>query len=210
LWDELLFSVAWLEKRLIVENIRRAVRSGATPFFYFSLYEPDFEKFPKRYFVSYKSENKPENTQFEYSQAVWWKVTFINAKEIIEIVLDVAQKVLLIVYFCLAYVTIFSFLTFVVSIWFLRSFKDSKLKLMHILWGQQKRLERAVAGEYIYLMLFGLSISVVLWTISLLLLEYYVEYFTLDMSSYLGWLGLVFLILWVMSLFLVLQKKTIK
>jgi len=208
IWDEILFSSAWLEKILTVENIRKAVRSGSNPFFYFSVFEPDFENFPKRYFVSYKSENKAENIQFEYSQAVGWDVVFINAKEILEIVLDVAQKVLLIIYFCLTYVTIFSFLTFLVSISFLRSFKDGKLKLMHILWGQKNKLESAVTGEYIYLMIFWLTIAVSLWTIALLTLEYYVEYFTLDTSSYIQWLLLVFWLLWLMSLYLFLLKKS--
>jgi predicted lysophospholipase L1 biosynthesis ABC-type transport system permease subunit len=208
LWDRILFSSAWLEKLLTIENIRKAVRSGSNPFFYFSLFEPDFESYPKRYFVSYKSENKTQNIQFEYSEAVGWDVVFINAKEIIEIVLDVAQKVLLIIYFCLAYVTIFSFLTFIVSISFLRSFKLGKLKLMHILWGQKNNLELAVTGEYIYLMFFWLIISLVLWTLALWALEYYVEYFTLDTSSYIQWLLLVFWLLWLMSLYLFLIKKS--
>ncbi|NDK10256.1 hypothetical protein GW846_05780 [Candidatus Gracilibacteria bacterium] len=206
--DEILFSSAGLEKILTVENIRKAVRSGSNPFFYFSVFEPDFENFPKRYFVSYKSENKAENIQFEYSQAVGGDVVFINAKEILEIVLDVAQKVLLIIYFCLTYVTIFSFLTFLVSISFLRSFKDGKLKLMHILGGQKNKLESAVTGEYIYLMIFGLTIAVSLGTIALLTLEYYVEYFTLDTSSYIQGLLLVFGLLGLMSLYLFLLKKS--
>lgn len=209
IWDTMLFSIAGIEKSLEVQNIRKAERSGASPFFYFSVDDTEFENFPKRYFISYKSENKPENTQFEYSQAVWWNVTFINAKEIIDIILDVAQKVLLIVYSSLSYVTLFAFLTFLVSIGFLRSFKDAKLRLMHILWWQKKSLERAVAGEYMYLMFFWLSIAVIIGTAWLWVLEYYVEFFTLDMSSYIQWLWVILWVLWIMSVFLLSYKKTI-
>jgi len=70
-WDTILFSSAWLEIELRVQNIRRAVRSWATPFFYFAIRDDDFENYPKRYFVSYNSDDKPVNTQSMYSQAVW-------------------------------------------------------------------------------------------------------------------------------------------
>jgi len=208
IWDEILFSVAWLEKTLKVQNIRKAVRSGATPFFYFALFEPDFEQFPKRYFISYKSEDKPENTQFEYSQAVWGGVTYINAQEIIEIVLDVAEKILIIIYFCLAYVTLFSFLTFLVSISFLRSFKDAKLYLMHILWWAKKNLERAVAWEYIYLVFFGLAISVISGSIALSIFQWFTEFFTLNIVSYFEGITLLLIIFIVMSWYLLYTKKT--
>jgi len=208
LWDRILFSIAWLEKELTIVNIRKAVRSWATPFFYFSLLESDFDLFPKRYFVSYKSENKAENIQFEYSQAIGWNVTFINAKEIIEIVLDVADKILLIVYFCLVYVTVFSFLTFLVSIWFLKSFKNEKLKLMNILWGQKNKLQNAVVGEYIYLMWFWLLISLTFWTAWLVMFENFIDIFTIDSTAFLQWIWLVWVILLLMSVYLVLTKKT--
>jgi predicted lysophospholipase L1 biosynthesis ABC-type transport system permease subunit len=207
IWDQILFNSAWLEINLIVVNIRKAVRSGASPFFYFSVFSADFEKYPKRYFISYKSQDKAENIQFEYSQAVWGDVTFINAKEIIAIVLDVTNKVLLIIYFCLAYVTIFSFLTFLVSISFLKSFKNAKLSLMHILWGQKKKLSKSVIFEYIYLMFFGLSISVALWSLWLYLLGYYIEYFTIDIISFIQWLWLVIWLLCIMSLYLFVSQK---
>ncbi len=207
IWDQILFSSAGLEKSLNVENIRKAVRSGSNPFFYFSVDEADFENFPKRYFVSYKSEDKAQNIQASYSSAIGWDATFINAKEIIAIVLDVAHKVLLIIYFCLAYVSLFSFLTFLVSISFLRSFKDSKLKLMHILGWYKKYLEWAVVWEYIYLMFFGLVIAVTLWTTALWVLQYYIDYFTVDRTSYIEWLWVIFWILGLMSLYLLIPKK---
>lgn len=209
IWDEILFSIAGLEKKLQVVNIRKAIRSGATPFFYFALYENDFENFPKRYFVSYKSSDKPADIQFEYSQAVWWDVTYINAQEIIEIVLDVAQKVLLIIYFCLAYVTLFSFLTFFVSISFLRSFKTTKLQLMHVLWWEKNKLEWAVAGEYIYLIFFGLTLAVILGTLVLVIIQLYINFFSIDTLSYIQWLWLIAGILSIMSVFLMQQKKTL-
>ena len=133
----------------------------------------------------------------------------ISAKEIIDIILDVANKVLLIVYFCLSYVVIFSFLTFLVSISFLKSFKNEKLKLMHVLWGERNKLAVSVVWEYSYLMTFGLMLSLVSWTAALYLLGYYVEFFTIDSDSYFEWLLLVIGLLSLMSLYLyVTQKKS--
>jgi predicted lysophospholipase L1 biosynthesis ABC-type transport system permease subunit len=66
--DQILFSIAGLEKQLIVGNLRKAERNGANPFFYFSLFPADFTKYPKNYFISYNSISKPDDIQFQYSQ----------------------------------------------------------------------------------------------------------------------------------------------
>jgi len=56
--DILGFSSAGLEKELVIQNFRTSERNGANPFFYFTLFPSDFERFPKNYFVSYNSSEK--------------------------------------------------------------------------------------------------------------------------------------------------------
>jgi predicted lysophospholipase L1 biosynthesis ABC-type transport system permease subunit len=54
----------------MVQSLRKTERNGANPFFFFTLHPDDFERFPKTYFVSYKSSDKPQDIQFEYSEKV--------------------------------------------------------------------------------------------------------------------------------------------
>jgi hypothetical protein len=97
------------------------------------LYKDDFVKYPKNYILSYKSSTKPENIENTLYKELGNTLTFINTKEIIDIILNVSKNILLIVYICLFYVLIFSFLSFIVSISFLKTFKISKLKTLNIL-----------------------------------------------------------------------------
>jgi len=207
--DRLLFTVAGLEKELVVQNLRNTESNGANPFFFLVLDPSDFERFPKNYFVSYKSEEKAEDLQFTYSNAVGWNVSFINTREIIDVVLDVAEKVLLIVYFCLTYIFVFSFLTFIVSITFLRTFKTKKLQLLYILWGQKRKLLSWVFWEYSYLVIYGILLSVILGTALLCMLAWYIDFFEIDSVSYVLGLGVLRVLFLVMSVYLKLSKKSL-
>jgi len=60
-------------------------------------------------------------------------LTFIKTREIVEIVINIANKILIVVYVCLSYIFIFSFLSFIVSLSFLSTFKTAKIKLLNIL-----------------------------------------------------------------------------
>ena len=165
--------------------------------------------FPKNYFVSYKSETKPDDIQFQYSESISWNPSFIYTREIIDIVLDVADKILVIVYFCLTYIAIFSFLTFIVSVSFLRTFKNKKLKLMHILGWEKKKLLFWVFFEYSYLIIFWILLGVIFSTFLLFGLQYFIDVFQIDLASYLQWLLLVGALFFIMTLYLRFSKSTL-
>jgi ABC-type lipoprotein release transport system permease subunit len=125
------------------------------------------------------------------------------------VVLDIAQKVLLIVYFCLAYIFIFSFLTFIVSITFLRTFKTKKLQLLYILGWQKKKLLSGVFWEYSYLVIGGIILSVMLGTMLLYILSGFIDFFEIDAASYISGLWVLAGLFSIMCIYLKLSKKSL-
>lgn len=202
LWDDITFSVAWIEKTLRVINLREAIRNGTNPFFFFQLHQSDFEKFPKNYILSYKESEKIPNIEKILSNEIGNHLTFIKTREIIEIVIGITQQILLVVYLCLGYIFIFSFLSFFVSISFLSTFKISKMKLLYILWWNKKKLWQALQWEFLYLIFLGFIFSFIFWTLLLILLFWFIKYFYLHGISFLLWWVLIFLLLIIMSLYI--------
>ena len=184
LWDKINFSVAWLEKELTIINLREAVRSWTNPFFFFMLDKSDFEKYPKTYILSYKQSEKPKDLELTLSKETSWNLTFINTKDIIDIVLWVAEKILRVVYFSLFYIFIFSFISFLVSILFLKSFKDYKIKILNILGWIKKKLFLWVKFEYFYLILIWLLFSLFFGSLILFLVFLFIDYFSISYFYY--------------------------
>ncbi|NDK08795.1 hypothetical protein EOM39_06165, partial [Candidatus Gracilibacteria bacterium] len=205
--DKINFSVAGLEKNLEVVNFREAVRNGTDPFFYFMLYRGDFEKYPKNYIISYKKSAKQDDLESIISKEAGPHLTIISASEIIKLVIEIASKILVIVYFCLFYIFIFSFLSFLVSIMFLRTFKDYKLKLLNMLGGAKKSLLKALNLEYIYLLFVGFMFSLVFGSIILFVVFYFIKFFSFNLLIYGYGVMLIFLLFLFMCLSLLLYRK---
>jgi hypothetical protein len=91
----------------------------------------------------------------------------------------------------------------------LKTFKTSKLKLLHTLGWQKKYLQRWVLIEYSYLVILWIIISVLIWTSVLYLLSYFIDFFTLDMSSYIKWIWLLLWLFMIMLVYLLLSKNKI-
>lgn len=210
LWDEITFTVAGLEKILKVVNFREAVRNGTNPFFFFQLDKSDFEKFPKNYILSYKESEKQANLENTLSKELWNHLSFIKTREIVEIVTDIASKILIVVYLCLSYIFIFSFLSFVVSLSFLSTFKTAKIKLLNILWWERVKLIWALNLEFWYLVFVGLAFSLIFWSIFLLILFYFIKYFSLHLASYGVGVSILLGLFLVMHFFVYLKNKFLK
>lgn len=209
IWDEITFSVAWLEKTLRVQNFREALRDWTSPFFYFMLYKDDFVKFPKNYIISYKSKDKEKNLEFTLYKEVWPHISFIDTKDIIAIVIDVSEKILIVVYTCLFYVFIFSFLSFIVSISFLKSFKIYKLKILNILWWEKRLLIRYLNIEYVYLVLVSFFISIIFWSIFLYFIFYFVKIISFSYLSYFYWILILLSLIFVLYIYLYFSNRKI-
>ncbi len=195
LWDKITFSVAGLEKTLEVINFREAVRNGTNPFFFFQLDKQDFEKYPKNYILSYKESEKFPNIEKILSDEVGNHLTFIKTKEILEIVISIANQILVVVYLCLWYIFIFSFLSFIVSLSFLSTFKTEKIKLLNMLWGNKKKLLQALNFEFIYLVFLWFLISFLFWSLILGIIFNFISYFSLDFWVFFVWLAIIFFLL---------------
>lgn len=206
IWDKITFSVAWLEKSLKVDNFREAKRNWTDPFFYFMLDKWDFEKYPKNYIISYKSDAKIINIENTLSKEVWPYLSFISVKEIIKTVSEIATQILTVVYFCLAYIFLFSIICFFVSISFLKTFKDYKLKLLNILWWNYKKLVFYFDIEYIYLIFIWLVFSIFVWSLIIVSVFYFIKYFSFYYSIYFSWIFIIFAIF----LFMIILMKIFK
>ena len=209
LWDIIIFWVSGIDIELNVDNFREAVRNWTDPFFFFMVDKSDFEKYPKSYILSYKSSSKDDNLANMLIDEIWPHLSFINTKEIIDIVIDIANQVLLVVYICLFYIFIFSFLSFLVSINFLTEFKISKIKTLNILWWDIKKLVFWFKFEYNYLIFLWFIISIILGSIWLILIFYFIDYFSLNIISYIMWIGIVFCFLLIFIISLLLKKVKI-
>lgn len=202
LWDKIWFTVAWLEKELVVTNFREALRNWTNPFFYFMLDKDDFSKYPKSYILSYKQSEKIQDLETILAKESKSNLTFINTKDIIAIVLDVADKILKVVYFSLFYIFVFSFISFLVSILFLKSFKEYKLKILHILWWIKRKLFIWVKFEYFYLILIWLVFSLVFWSIILFTIFMFIDYFSISLFYYFASILFLFIIFLLINLFI--------
>ncbi len=202
LWDKINFSVAWLEKELVIINFREALRSWTNPFFFFMLDKSDFEKYPKTYILSYKQSEKQKDLELNLSKQTSWSLTFINTKDIIDIVLWVTEKILKVIYFSLFYIFIFSFISFLVSILFLKSFKDYKIKILYILGWIKNKLLFWVKFEYFYLLLIWLIFSLFFGSIILLLIFSFIDYFTISYFYYLYSILFLFIIFLFINIFI--------
>ncbi len=206
LWDQIVFTVAWLEKTLKVVNFREAVRNWTNPFFYFQLFPDDFKNYPKNYILSYKEVSKPSNIENILFKEIWSHLTFIKTKEIIDIVIKITKQILVVVYFCLIYIFVFSFLSFIVSIKFLSTFKLYKIKILGILWWNYINLIKSFNFEFIYLIFIWLFFSFIFWLIILLVVFYFIKYFSLNLFSLLTWTILILFLFLIMISYLKIFK----
>lgn len=200
IWDTIEFDVAWLTKKLEVINFREAVRSWTNPFFFFQLNKDDFENYPKNYILSYKQSEKQDNLAQILSSKTNSSLSFIDTKEIIDIVISVANQILKVVYFGLFYVFLFSLISFLVSIFFLKKFKESKIYSLNILWWKFSSLIIWLKFEYFYLISIGLLFSIIVWSISLLIIFQFIDYFGISLYYYLFWILLLLSLFSVLSL----------
>ena len=161
MWDRVKFLIAWIEKDLLVSQIRKSERNWVAPFFYFNFYGDDFKDFWKNYFLSYDSETKEENFNSNIAKELWNDATFIDVSDIIERVKSLSKYILYFIYIILSYIWLFSIITFITSINFLKWFKQYKIKTYHKFWWIKKKLNLWIFYEYTYLILLWLIFSAI-------------------------------------------------
>jgi len=195
IWDKIRFLILWIEKELEIVQIRKAERNWVSPFFYFNFYEWDFKWFSRNYFLSYNSEEKKQWFSKELKEKLWDSATFIDIKNIIEKVKNISSFILKFVYIILWYIAIFSIITFIVSINFLKKFKNKKVNLYNKFGWNKQKLKRAIFYEYWYLIFIWLIISIIIsFAVALLIfnnsefLDFNIAYFSEPIIYILGFL----------------------
>lgn len=165
IWDEIEFLILWLKKKLKISQIRDPDLDWVSPFFYFNIYDREFEWFSKNYMLSYNSKEKEDNFNSKINDILWNQETFINVRSVVDKVKSISDYVLYFVYTILAYISIFSVISFVVSINFLRSFKNKKIKTYNLFGAKEDKMRNAVFYEYSYLISLWVLISIIIWII---------------------------------------------
>lgn len=199
LGDTITFSVAGLEQSLRVENFREAVRNGTNPFFFFQLYPKDFQKYPKSYILSYKESEKQHDLEEVLLSQVSQSLTFISMKETIDMVTDIAYKILSVVYLCLGYIFMFTVLSFLVSLYFLLNFKIKKMSYLYLLGWVKRKLQEWLHFEFMYLIGIALFLSILVSSLILYVFFYFIPFFSMNYWYFFYWV--ILYVLMYMSLY---------
>lgn len=205
IWDIIEFDVAWLTQTLEVVNFREAVRSWTNPFFFFQLDPSDFEDYPKSYILSYRQSEKPENLESILARETDSNLSFIDTKEIIDIVINIWNQILRVVYFALFYIFVFSIISFLVSVLFLKKFKESKIFTLNILWWDFSKLKKSLKLEYIYLISIWFLFSFVFWSLALFLIFSFNSYFGISLNYYIYWVWILLILFFILNIFVYLS-----
>ena len=161
IWDKIEFLILWIKKELEIVQIRESDKNWINPFFYFNFYPEDFKNFSKNYFLSYDSKQKDKNFNLNTAKILWDQVTFINVWNIIDKIKSISEYILYFVQTILLYISLFSIITFIVSINFLKSFKETKIINYNKFWAIKTKMKNAVFYEYLYLIVIWFVISII-------------------------------------------------
>lgn len=195
IWDRIKFFIYWIEKTLIVSNIRQSVQTSIQPFFYFQVYKEDFSNFPKKYFLStFIPPSEIKKFKNDFLEKTWNNISFIELDLILKDVKSISKKVFVIIQVLFIYIFVFCTISLIVSILFLIPFKKKKSKLYKTLWASEIFIKKNNLFEYIYLQSLSFIISIIISTSF--------SYYLLDKSNFIDfWLGSY--ILSILFLFLV-------
>ena len=167
----------------------------------------DFDWFSRNYFLSYDSKEKWENFNFELSKELWDGVTFINISTFIEKIKNISVYILYFVYVILWYIWIFSIITFLVSIRFLKTFKKTKIDIYSKFGWNKGKLAKFMSYEYFYLIIIWLIISIIFSFVIIFILFNSNQFLDFDIKYFINSLYyiLIFLLIYILSYF-VLNK----
>ncbi|MCP4523878.1 MAG: hypothetical protein GY828_06715 [Candidatus Gracilibacteria bacterium] len=205
--DTITFLVLGIEKELRISQIRKSERDGISPFFYFNFFKDDFEGFSKNYFLSYNAQEKGPGFNKQISQKFGPQVTFIDIGNVIQKIQKISDYILTFVYLILGYISIFSIITFIISIRFLESFKQKKLTLYHKFGGNIQKLKQAIIYEYSYLISLGFLFSMLFSLIISLIIFQKNSFITFEFTYFISPLFTVFIFLIFYILFPFLRQK---
>lgn len=195
LWDTITLNIYWIEKKLVIQNIRESKEYSINPFFYFQVHEEEFLKFPKTYFISstINSSEKEKFKNYIYDISKW-SASFIDVDIILSELKVFSQKVLYIIIFLFSYIMIFSLLFILIVIFLFNDFQKWKSKLYEFLWTNKKQNNIRIIFEYFYLATINFILSIIVVSI----FSYYFfinnNFISLDIWIYLFSIFITFII----------------
>ncbi len=164
LWDDILFTIFWLEKTLTVTGIRESRDRSINPFFYFQVNEEEFKKYPKQYFLSSYVQTKDIETTKKYFYDISkWTTTFVEVEKILGELKSISTKVLLVIQSLFLYIITFCILSIIVVILFFSS-QQKKSNYLYTLLGSnhlKNRIKNFSSYAIIATLMLILTISII-------------------------------------------------
>lgn len=161
--DTIEFSLSGKRIRQTVVNIKKSVREGFRPFFYFSFDKKAFESAPKTYFAALYT------TDIE-----WWKkemllrsgphVTFIDVDNILRIARDISTKILAVISLFFGTIWLFGILAILSLFSRLHMVEAIKSRLYTLFGAIRGHLIKSFYTTRVVILIFSLTISLLVWS----------------------------------------------
>lgn len=209
LGDSIEFSIAWIQRTFVVQNIRQSIRWWFTPFFYFQLPEDDMKNFPKTYFYVDNVDPQASNAyKLNILNSVGSHVSFVDIWQIVDSLKEISEKILYLIYWLLWYILLFAFLCLQVCILFLRWYRQYRNKLLNYIGADSKFLWQSFFIEYGWLVFLSGFFALVTGLIVSSFIISGSEFLAIDIESYFVWIWLLTWILIILLLTIYSQRKS--
>lgn len=131
LGDKIEFSISGRNFTLQIANLRKAIRDGLSPFFYFSFEKDSFASAPKTYFLA---ASVPDIEAFKKKVLTITgpHVTFIDVGSILELAKSIASKILSVVSLFFLVMSVFIVLAVVALFGRMQYIEKLKRRLYHL------------------------------------------------------------------------------
>ncbi|MBX9808900.1 hypothetical protein K2X92_00740, partial [Candidatus Gracilibacteria bacterium] len=204
--DTIGFNLSGKNIVLKVANIRKSVREGFRPFFYFSFQEEAFKTAPKTYFVATYT-NDVESWKKMILSNSGPHVTFIDIESILLIVRDVSYKILSVIGLFLLVMSVFFVFAITALFSQIASIDKLKYKLYPLFGGIYSSIRTSLYSSRIMIFV----VSGVLAVFSGIAISYIIisrnSFLTSKISVYLITIGIIFLFYIALILFLRPKNK---
>ncbi len=204
--DSIGFNLSGKNIVLKVANIRKSVREGFRPFFYFSFQEEAFKAAPKTYFVATYTTDVESWKKLILSNS-GPHVTFIDIESILLIVRDISYKILSVIWLFLLVMSVFFVFAIAALFSQMGSIDKLKYKLYPLFGGIYSRIRTSLYSSRIMIFV----VSGILAIFSGIIISYIIisrnSFLTSKISVYLTTICIIILVYIALILFLRPHKK---
>lgn len=207
IWDRVTFLLSGREITLTIANIRKSVREGFRPFFYFAFDPIEFAGAPKTYMAAtYTSDT--EKWKKDILERSGSHVTFIDVDSVLAIVRDIGGKILSVITLFLISVSLFAFFSVVALFGRMVSIEEMKARLYPLFGMSPSSVNISLLFSRMSIFLFSFVLSICIGIIAYYFMTRSSAFLTMTLSEGALVIGMVILAYVVMAL--VVRPKNVK